>query len=66
MTETKGKIEYIEPHKEAEVNGILEPLVREWFFSRFKEFSKTQLYGVKNIYDRKNILITVSANYGNS
>jgi len=57
MTKTNGKIEYIEAHSEAEVNGILEPLVREWFFSKFEKFSKTQLYGVKNIYDRKNILV---------
>src|SRR3990172_12965913 len=52
-----GKIEYIEPNKEAEIIGILEPLVHEWFFSKFKAFSKTQLYGVKNIYGRKNILV---------
>jgi len=52
-----GELKYIEPHTEAEVNGILEPLVREWFFSKFAAFSKTQLYGVKNIYDRKNILV---------
>jgi ATP-dependent Lhr-like helicase len=53
----KGKIEFIEPHSEAEVKGILNPLVSEWFFSKFKTFSLTQLYGVKNIYDRKNILV---------
>lgn len=54
-----GKIEFLEgPHTNTEVNGILEPLVREWFFSRFKDFSLTQLYGVKNIYDRKNILVS--------
>src|SRR3989304_4458549 len=51
------RIQFIEPHSEAEITEILEPLVKEWFFSRFKEFSKTQLYGVKNIYDRKNILV---------
>jgi ATP-dependent Lhr-like helicase len=55
--EVKSKVEYIEAHSEAEVNGILEPLVKEWFFSKFEKFSKTQLYGVKNIYDRKNILV---------
>src|SRR3990170_3391684 len=52
-----SKIEYTEAHSAGEVNGVLNPLVREWFFSRFKEFSRTQLYTVKNIYDRKNILI---------
>ncbi len=51
-------MKYIEPDKAEEVKGILNPLVREWFFSRFKDFSLTQLYGVKNINDRKNILIS--------
>src|SRR3989344_8048539 len=58
MTKSEDKIEYIEAHSETEVSGILEPLVLEWFFSKFEAFSKTQLYGVKNIYDRKNILIS--------
>ena len=54
--EEKGKISYIEPNEGNEIEAMLEPIVREWFFSRFKEFSKTQLYGVRNIYDRKNTL----------
>src|SRR3990167_5712051 len=49
---------FIGPSKSEEVKAILNPLVKEWFFSRFKDFSLTQLYGVKNIYDRKNILIS--------
>ncbi|NCN98955.1 ATP-dependent helicase [Candidatus Pacearchaeota archaeon CG10_big_fil_rev_8_21_14_0_10_35_219] len=53
-----GKIEYIEALEKKEVSGILNPLVKEWFFSRFSDFSLTQLYGVKRIYDRKNILIS--------
>ncbi|MDP3881543.1 MAG: ATP-dependent helicase [Nanoarchaeota archaeon] len=52
-----ANVEYIDAHSPEEVRRILNPLVREWFFSRFKDFSKTQLYTVKNIYDRKNILI---------
>ena len=51
------KIEYIEAHGTKEVKDILNPLVAEWFFGKFKDFSKTQLYAVKNIYDRKNILV---------
>lgn len=53
-----SEIKYIEASKAEEVKGILNPLVREWFFSKFKDFSLTQLYGVKNIYDRKNILVS--------
>jgi ATP-dependent Lhr-like helicase len=51
-------ITYIEPSKSEEIIGILNPLVKEWFFGRFKDFSLTQLYGVGNIYGRKNILVS--------
>ncbi len=51
-------IEYIDPAKPEEVKMILHPLVSEWFFSRFEAFSLTQLYAVKQIYGRKNILIS--------
>lgn len=53
-----AEIKHIEPCKSEEVSLILNPLVKEWFFSRFEDFSLTQLYGVKNIYDRKNILVS--------
>ncbi|MBS3076741.1 ATP-dependent helicase [Candidatus Pacearchaeota archaeon] len=46
------------PYGSEEVKGLLNPLVREWFFSKFKDFSVTQLYGVKAINDRKNILVS--------
>src|SRR3989344_7654212 len=52
------EIKYIEPSEKEEIEKILNPLVREWFFSKFEDFSQTQLYGVKNIYDRKNILVS--------
>ncbi|MBU0907389.1 MAG: ATP-dependent helicase [Nanoarchaeota archaeon] len=52
------KIEYLKPYRASEVKEILNPLVSEWFFSKFKDFSATQLYGVKTIHDRKNILVS--------
>lgn len=52
------KIEYLEPHESADVKKILHPLVAAWFFERFDDFSLTQLYGVKTIYDRKNVLVS--------
>ncbi|MCH7567829.1 MAG: ATP-dependent helicase [Nanoarchaeota archaeon] len=55
---SSGKIKYIEPYTAAETRKILHPLVAEWFFNKFGDFSKTQLYGVKTIYDRKNVLIS--------
>ncbi len=41
-----------------EIEKTLHPLVREWFFSRFRDFSVTQRFGVMNIWERKNILIS--------
>ncbi|MDO8508354.1 MAG: ATP-dependent helicase [Nanoarchaeota archaeon] len=53
-----GKLEYIEAYRTEEVREILNPLVEEWFFGKFKDFSLTQRYGVKAINDRKNILVS--------
>ncbi len=41
-----------------ELEETLDPLVKEWFFSRFKDFSLPQLYGCLPIWERKNILIS--------
>ncbi len=46
------------PYKAAEVENILNPTVKTWFFSKFKEFSLPQLYGVMEIHMRKNILVS--------
>ncbi len=53
-----GEVKYIEPSSGSEVSEILHPIVKEWFFGKFADFSLTQLYGVKNIYGRKNILVS--------
>lgn len=50
-------IEYLKPYTSSDVKGILNPIVSEWFFSKFKDFSATQLYGVKTIHDRRNVLV---------
>lgn len=54
----KQSLTYIEAARDEEVAALLHPLVREWFFGRFPGFSRTQLYGVKTIHDRKNVLVT--------
>ncbi|MCS7134252.1 MAG: ATP-dependent helicase [Candidatus Pacearchaeota archaeon] len=46
------------PYKSEEVIKVLDESVKEWFFSKFKEFSITQLYGIIPIHERKNILIS--------
>ena len=58
MTRQKQEYEQAEKKESKKVAESLDPLVREWFFSRFKDFSLTQLYGVLPIFERKNILIS--------
>ena len=53
-----GKIEFIKPRDGKEIELVMHPLVKEWFFSKFKSFSLTQLYGVMPIHERKNILVS--------
>ncbi|MFA5173904.1 MAG: ATP-dependent helicase [Candidatus Pacearchaeota archaeon] len=48
----------------SELIRILDPLVKEWFFSKFKGFSDSQLYGVMNVHERKNILISAPTGSG--
>ncbi len=45
-------------HSTKAVQSILNPLVNKWFFNTFKDFSLPQTYGVKEIHDRNNILIS--------
>ncbi len=46
------------PYKPEQINHILNPIVRKWFFTKFKEYSLPQLYGVMEIHSRNNILIS--------
>ncbi|MDP3727923.1 MAG: ATP-dependent helicase [bacterium] len=41
-----------------DVEGLLHPIVKQWFFSRFQEFSLPQLYGVSEVHARNNILVS--------
>ncbi len=53
------KISFLEkPNKPEELIQILNPIVKKWFFSQFKEFSIPQLYGVMPIHCRENILVS--------
>jgi len=56
--EVEVKLEKAKLRNKEEIVGSLNPLVKEWFFSKFKEFSLPQLYGVMPIWERKNILIS--------
>ncbi len=54
----KKMIKQAKLRKKEEILKIFDPLVKEWFFSKFKDFSLPQLYGVMPIAERKNILIS--------
>ena len=47
-----------QPYTELQLKSILHPLINQWFFSKFKEFSLPQLHGVMEIHNRKNVLIS--------
>lgn len=46
------------PDSEDAILNNLNPLVKRWFFSKFKEFSLPQKFGVLEIHNRNNILIS--------
>ncbi len=47
-----------DPYTETQLKAILHPLINQWFFRKFKEFSLPQLYGVMEVHSRKNVLIS--------
>jgi ATP-dependent helicase Lhr and Lhr-like helicase len=46
------------PDKKNDIINIMHPYVKQWFFSKFKDFSLPQLYGVMEIHSRNNILVS--------
>lgn len=47
-----------EPDAKEQLDKILHPLVKQWFYTRYKEFSLPQKLGVMEIHGRKNCLIS--------
>jgi ATP-dependent helicase Lhr and Lhr-like helicase len=47
-----------------EIEEVLNPLVKEWFFSKFEDFSDSQKFGVMNIHNKENILISAPTGGG--
>jgi ATP-dependent helicase Lhr and Lhr-like helicase len=41
-----------------EINLILTPIVKDWFFNKFKSFSEPQKFAVMEIHKRENILVS--------
>ena len=46
------------PYNAGQIDLILNPIVKKWFFTKFKAYSLPQLYGVMEIHSRSNILIS--------
>jgi len=53
-----------EPYTTVQLKSILHPIINQWFFGKFKDFSQPQLYGVMEIHQRKNILISAPTGSG--
>ncbi|MDP3916849.1 MAG: DEAD/DEAH box helicase [Nanoarchaeota archaeon] len=59
MTAQDRRIAYMDKaHDKKEIDRVLNPFVKKWFFSKFKDFSLPQTYAVKEIHDRNNILVS--------
>src|SRR3990167_7600212 len=46
------------PNTKEEIEGILNPTINKWFFSRFTSFSLPQLFGVFEIHSRNNVIVS--------
>lgn len=53
-----------QPNTRKEIEALLHPIIKQWFFSRFNEFSLPQLYGVVDVHARKNILVSAPTGSG--
>lgn len=58
------QVSFSKQRKSSEIRNILHPLIREWFFSKFKDFSPSQKFGVMNVHERKDILISAPTGTG--
>ncbi len=46
------------PYKVDEIKAVLNPIVKKWFFDKFKTFSEPQKFAVMDIHKRENILVS--------
>ena len=45
-------------HAKEDILALLDPLLRTWFDSKFKDLTEPQSYAVPLIHERRNVLIT--------
>ncbi len=53
-----------EPWKSEQIVKLLNPIVKEWFFSKFKDFSEPQKYAIGPIHNGENILVSAVTGSG--
>lgn len=52
-------ISYAKEHySKAQIDKVLDPLVRDWFYSKFPEYTPPQKFAIVDIHKRKNVLIS--------
>ncbi len=52
------------PDKEEDLLKLLNPTVKKWFTSKFKEFAPPQKYAVQEIHSRQNVLVSAPTGSG--
>jgi len=52
------------PDSKAKIDHILHPIVKEWFYSKFKNYAEPQRYAVMEIHSRTNILVSAPTGCG--
>ena len=52
------------PDSAENINKLLHPYVKEWFFKKFKDFSLPQKFGVMEVHSRNNILVSAVTGSG--
>ncbi len=58
------QVSIAKPSTKAEIQKVLHPLIREWFFSKFEDFSEAQKFGVPAVYNKEDILISAPTGGG--
>ena len=59
MIEIKQK-----PDNSEDIKQLLHSYIKKWFFSKFKDFSLPQLFGVMEVHSRNNILVSAPTGSG--
>ena len=55
----KTMIEFAKEHySKKDIDSVLDPLVREWFYSKFEEYTPPQKFTIVDIHKHKNVLVS--------